>query len=385
MLVVADHAGERDREGGAEQPQIHGQVESWATRAGRHALDPGDVITLRIVVDHLRDVDHHRAGTEHARPVGAHSAHAPPARFIRRAARARSPAGRRSGCASASSRPRRVRRDRHARRRRGEIAADHRTHQATRSSWDSARWILRPNRAIRAPAASARLSSSKVSRVVPLEPPRMPTTSDGSCSVSSDERGRSVVGGLEEQRTFGGGQAGQRAQDAVVDVRTHLIRREVRSGVGVEDLQEVPHADGGRVSTELGVRLQRRQVVVEVGVEGDRVQHQVAERPDRRQVHGPERPRRMLRVVREALVPDVGGVVAADRQRRSARRLRSPIDPSRHKAFAVRRRREHDVDSTGPQQGPHGIEVVLAGAVPTGTRQTRRIHRRPQRRSHRPG
>ena len=56
---------------------------------------------------------------------------------------------------------------------------------ATMASGDSARLILRPNRATRAPYFSAWCSSSKQSRVVPAPPPSTPTIRLGSNEASS--------------------------------------------------------------------------------------------------------------------------------------------------------------------------------------------------------
>ena len=132
------------------------------------------------------------------------------------------------------------------------------------------------------------------------------------------QRVRAVVGHLQEQRPLLSGDPGQGAGDRVVDERADLTARQAGRRVGVEDLEEMPDAQRGGLLPERAIGLQRGQVVVQLVVEGHRVQHQIAERADGGQVGRAERPRRKGGVAAAPAVPDVRAVVPPHGQRHVA-------------------------------------------------------------------
>ena len=98
------------------------------------------------------------------------------------------------------------------------------------------------------------------------------------------ERLGAVVGDLQEARLLLIRQAGETADDGVVDEGRHVIWRQSWH-VGVEHLQEVAEAQGKRFLAEGRKGLKGGPVGIEIVVEGNRVETEVgvSERsPDRR-------------------------------------------------------------------------------------------------------
>lgn len=129
-------------------------------------------------------------------------------------------------------------------------------------------------------------------------PGRSPQDADHERAIVLNQLGQgvgAVVRHLQEERPLGVGDPGQGADDGIVDERRDLRRLEADRSVGVEHLEEVPDAEFGCLQAEGPVCLKRRQVVLEVVVEGHRVEDEVAERRDGREVDRAERSRRQAR------------------------------------------------------------------------------------------
>ncbi len=139
---------------------------------------------------------------------------------------------------------------------------------------------VRPKSATRAPWRHAPdAATSKVSRCSPRHRHRPPRPASRSVSGELEQGICAVIAKLpEEHRTLRLRDTRESAHDRVVDERGHLLRLQAARRVGIEYFQEVPHPDRRCLLAERGIRLQRDQVRLEVVVEGDRIEHQVAER-----------------------------------------------------------------------------------------------------------
>ena len=94
---------------------------------------------------------------------------------------------------------------------------------------------------------------------------------------------------LEEEGSLRLGDACQRADNRIIDKGPNVTGCQAGTDVGVEHLEEVPHAVFGCFAPERRVGLQRREVVVKFIVEGDGVEQQIAESAHGWKVDGGER------------------------------------------------------------------------------------------------
>ena len=189
---------------------------------------------------------------------------------------------------------------------------------------------------------------------------------------------RPVIGDLEEFRPLGFGQAGETADDRVVDELRDRFRAQAPFDVRIEDLEEIEEAVGGGVGAKFSECLERGDVGVDVVGEGDRIEPEVGERPDVRQRSGAERPRRRVMKGPATMAPDIGRVVGADRG----------LDPCAGEGAALREllqvggRRQHDVDDILFDDRFDRIEKFRPGGQPRpratrGPRRADRMQPRP--------
>ncbi len=180
------------------------------------------------------------------------------------------------------------------------------------SSGDSARLILRPNSATRAPYFSRLMNE-------------LETVAGRACSAAQHadheagverrqllQRSRPVVGDLEEFRPLRLGEAGEAPDDRVVDELRHGLRRQAALDVRIEHLEEIREAVGFGVVTKILERLEGGMVGVDVIGERDGIKPKVGQRLHMLERCGAERPRRLVMKRRSAMAPDVGRVIGAD-------------------------------------------------------------------------
>lgn len=141
VLVVTHRTGNADPPVGTEHAQVDGHVERGAACAGRDLLDGGEVLAFGVAVDDLADVDDDRTGaqdTDSGTAVVGHSAH-----------RAGSVSSRSASSVRCGSIPALASVSWYARTAFSGVSSPRSTGRmrATKSSWDSARWISRPNSA----------------------------------------------------------------------------------------------------------------------------------------------------------------------------------------------------------------------------------------------
>ena len=174
------------------------------------------------------------------------------------------------------------------------------------------------------------------------------------------QRSRPVIGDLEEFRPLRLGEAGETADDRVVDELGDRLRAQAPLDVRIEDLEEIGEAVGGGVGAELLERLERGDVGVDVVGEGDRIEAEVGERLDVGERSRAERPRRRVMKSPAAMAPDVGRVVGADR----GFDLRAGEGLALRELLEVRGRGQHDVDDILFDDRRDRIEKFRPGREP---------------------
>ena len=266
------------------------------------------MIQGRVGVDHLADIDENRPGAQDPCSGVAESLirHAVPGSVTCRSA---------SSCAGERSRPwpgHRGRRERHPRdsARPAARAASGRPGPAATPRAGFCARTVRPGRHASRPGAAARRYPAWY---LPSRRERRPRATDRA-RPARRSASEPLYADLQEQWPLLIGDPGQGADDRVVDECPDLIGRQTGRRVGIEDLEEMPDAERGRLPPERAIRLQRGQVVIQVIVESHRVEHEIAERPDGGQVGRAERPRRRGGIAAAAAVPDVRAVVRPDGQ-----------------------------------------------------------------------
>src|SRR6185437_13369127 len=99
---------------------------------------------------------------------------------------------------------------------------------------------------------------------------------------------------LEEARPLGLGEAGESADDRVVDEPGHCLRVEAAAlDIGIEDFEKVGDAVGFGVGAKVPERRERGVVGGRVVGEGDRIEPEVGEPPYMLEGRAAERPRRL--------------------------------------------------------------------------------------------
>ena len=190
------------------------------------------------------------------------------------------------------------------------------------------------------------------------------------------QRSRPVIGDLEKFRPLRLGEAGETADDRVVDELWDRFRAQAPLDVRIEDLQEIGEAVGGGVGAELLECLERGDVGVDVIGEGDRIEAKVGERLDVGERSRAERPRRR---VMELAAIDQMSVVSLARWRFDPR---AGEGLALRKLFEVGARGQHDVDDILFDDRRDRIEKFRPGGEPRrraagGARRPDRMQPRP--------